>query len=391
MNQIKTDLKLINCDWLQLYCTNEDSLKMYSHSAYEVKSVNIQTRHFKIWEEIYQKGNRIATINRIPCSPILPKDMILVKFDNSFLYAGNLFVNVHQFLINLKLKLKSITRLDICLDFQKFNQFENPEKLLKNFLNGKYLKLGKSTFQTAGKTYIKIDKSEKNKYIIERENDIKILYDDFKISGKSNKSNKLQYIRFGGLNSNISYYLYNKTDELNEKTYKPYIVHSWELANYEKTNDVWRLEFTIKNSNAEIVDCETGEIKSLKSLEILKHENIVSVFWSLYDKYFQFVIKKGDSNKSRMKKLDLLTPDETPKIFHWDEPKKQSNRADKIFIKKMNSVNDELRAKSPHLLKSNKQLLENFIDNRDLRKWAYENGYVDELLTTKEYKYSNLK
>jgi hypothetical protein len=388
-NQTPNNLP-INVDWLQLYCTRPDDEVCFKTNYYEIKTLPIKTRHFNIWEEIYYQGRRIATINRVPCSPVLPKNMILVKFDNSYLYSGDIALNAKIFLEQMKLTLKSITRIDVCIDFQEFHNHRKPENLIKYFLSGQLLKKGKSQFQVNGKQEVKIPIKEKSNYIRESKNNIYIKLDEVQALGKNHHQVNLQYLKFGGQNSNIKYYLYNKTQEMQQKTDKPWIRQVHKIAEFEESEDVWRIEFSITNSNANLTDCETGEIIHLKNLECLKRQNIVALFWSLFSKYFVFLKVGSDSNKSRMKQIKLLDKPDMIRLFQWDVPKTKSDRADKIFIKKLHEHYDELRRLRPQLAESNDAIKKQYIEERNLNRWAFEKGFIDSPIPENPYKYAEI-
>jgi len=72
---------LLHCDWLQLNLVAPSDMDVKYHGFYEVKLLPYSTRHFKIVEEIFHHGQRIATVTRVPLSNIIEPDTILVKFD----------------------------------------------------------------------------------------------------------------------------------------------------------------------------------------------------------------------------------------------------------------------------------------------------------------------
>ena len=87
---------IVSVDWLQLNLTATPNLVVEYHQFYKVKLMPYSTRHFKIVEEIYRDGLRIATVTRVPLSNIIKSDTILVKFDNWLLYSVPLFEYVTQ-------------------------------------------------------------------------------------------------------------------------------------------------------------------------------------------------------------------------------------------------------------------------------------------------------
>ena len=58
--------------------------------------------------------------------------------------------------------------------------------------------------------------------------------------------------------SNVDTYLYNKTKEMQDKKYKPWIVEAWKRAGIDTSKDVWRLEFSLHNPRFIVRDNITG-------------------------------------------------------------------------------------------------------------------------------------
>ena len=197
-------------DWLQLHVSVDDKQLHAFNSSYNVKRLDYQTRHFKDLDEIYFGQKLVATCASNPHSKVLKKNMMLVKFDNAFLYQKELKFEIEYFLRMNKLKLEGISRIDIAHDFNLFFNDINPEDLIKRFLRGYYARLGKSKLSVFGE------------------------HGDF---------NVYEYLKFGSNKSLLSVYLYNKSTEMKEIKLKPWIFDTWKLCKLDVTKDVWRLEF----------------------------------------------------------------------------------------------------------------------------------------------------
>jgi hypothetical protein len=256
------------------------------------------------------RGEEFATIQEEPSSNILPKEAMIVKFSNRELYGQNLRGLVDAFLLDNNIKFKSITRLDLAIDFQKFATGDHPEKFIRKFMSCDYLKNGRG------------------KYCI---------------FGEQKQIHTFDYLRFGTKQSELNVYMYNKTKELEQVKDKPYIRKLWKEFGMIENKSVWRLEFSMKGKSCNFVDLDTGENFRL-DLSILDDNDLRKrVFSALLKQYFEFKKNDGTRNKTRMQTIVLfenfdvvLKPLYLPK-----EP--CSSKADKVFIKKLYQLDQELR------------------------------------------------
>lgn len=340
---------IINIDWLQLNCRS-DNYGYFKNQRFELKETEIRTRNFMIVDEFFVDNRKTATIARKPSSTALDANLILIKFDNWLLYQKNLKEIIIEYLNILQLRPINITRFDIALDFQTFNNGLYPETLIKGFMNAKYLKIGK------GKGSLHFN---------------------------HNYNFTSEYIRFGSNQSNICYYLYNKTKELNDVKKKPYIEDCWHENDFDMNKNTWRLEFSIKTGNVDIFNCETGEVEQIKDSEtkilnlnlILNFDFIQSLFYVLIKKYFTFY-RNTVGKKSRMPVIDLFGKFKIDKNLQYVTKKIENGRSDKIFLNKINSLNDELRfiANDNELVEAQKKLIKHFVGSRNLQKYAMNKG-----------------
>jgi hypothetical protein len=279
-------------------------------SLCKLKSTGLQTRQFRIVETLFFKNKPVATIQRNPHSNIIDPLTILVKFDNKFLYQNALHIAVSTVLSECNFRIHNISRMDVCIDFTTFIDIRRPETLIRKFASNTVRKLTKSKFT---------------------------------ISGMHIKKNSFEYIRFGSRTSNICYYMYNKTREMAEIKLKPWIQDLWKLNNMVGKSDVWRLEFSINNLNQSIFSKKTGEINIINSINIFEDNNYVELLNALICKYFRFKCGKIKSNVSRMNELCLFPQLCEKKNLKYVSFKMESSRSDKIFIKKLVQMNNEMR------------------------------------------------
>ena len=337
---------LIHVDWFQISAKRDTNFHPTKLLTLESKILPYQTRHFAKVEEIFQAGKRVCTIASKPHSPVIEPNVCLVKFDNWYLYCSNFLEEFHHILANLHMKFNNITRLDIACDFNKFDNGLNPENLIKRYLSGQYLKKGRGKF---------------------------------KLIGTNSRVLGMDYLRFGGATSPVSAYLYNKSKELKQAHFKPHIFESWEKNGIDVENDVWRLEFSINSSCKDFLETDTGAIISIRDLELLKEQNISHLFKILCKKYFQFHINEGKEVISRNEVLKLFKGKKSTVKYYSDPTKEESSKSDKVFVKKLAQLNEELRGQDFDLSIGCDSVLNYFVDSRDVRKWAHKKQSVKAL------------
>lgn len=330
-------------DWLQIHVKTPASISPKS-GRFSVELQDYQTRHFK---EVYEiqfltpagSLERCATLACKPHAAFLGGDMGLLKIENKYLYQSELIDFVNDLLREFNFHFHSISRIDLALDFQKFERI-SPENFIRKFVIGTYLKKHKAKFSVMGQHLAK---------------------------------NVFQYLRFGSKASEMNYYLYNKTQELAENKNKPWISELWEKAGFDLEADTWRLEFSLKSSCRDLVNIETGEVSPMKGMEILQADAAFRLFKVLFKKYFCFVRnRQGVERKDRMTEVELLILDKPPVIIMRVSDKLESNRMDKIVIRRMEAHNREMRQIDKNYYFYGARLLMEFIKKRSLLKWYME-------------------
>lgn len=300
------------------------------------------TRQMAIWEELFFEGRRIATITRQPLSNILPPNAHLIKFDNWFLYSGDVYQNILDVLINLQLKFKSISRMDLALDYTKHSNGWLPAQMVGKVLDGTIIKLGKQSFSA---------------------------------HGTNNTSLSFNGLKFGKADSPVSAYCYNKSLEMRDVKRKPWIEQKWSDENLDIKTDFWRLEFSCKASSIHFCDTDTAELLNMKHIETLKSKNLNEIFLALRAKYWDFVKCSGDSNKSRRPRIRLFAKAHTSVFTYMQNLSTESNRTEKILIHKLSDMYQELREVSPLLADSLKDAQYVMHQRYDLLEWSIRKGF----------------
>jgi len=338
---------LLQLDWLQGVIEHKGFPNMQFASKYRPVKLNIKGKIFmQVWN-IYESATHICTISFQPNSPILPADLVSIKFSNGFLYCTNLKERVINFFNENNIVLKYWSRIDIAHDFLTFYNKLLPNNLIKRTKRDIYLKCGYSKSSTI---------------------DTQIKFTEY------------QYIRYGSYNCDVSVKLYNKTMEMQQKEWKKHIANSWEKCGFHYDDTVWRLEFNINNCRKYYLNKDTGEIFNLNDIDILEPYNVALLFNYLTIKYFSFKINNYKANKSRMKYLKIM------ELINWDEnliefeSVAQAGKCDKIAAKVMYEHNKNVREfthpNENHFI----YVLRQFLKDKGLTKWGIEKGYI-----TKDY------
>ena len=293
-------------DWLQINATGRMSDSVIAQLELQPYS----TRVFKSVYILKAFTEDIATIACNPLSPVIPTDTHLIKFHNKLLYSSDLKERVQYTLGWLGLSFKGLSRIDIAHDFNKFANNLLPHNLINKFLLRKWLHVGKQAF---------------------------------KVFGQGGVNQSFEYLRFGSNNSELAVYLYNKSIELQQVKDKPWIREFWSQIGVNQSNDVWRLEVSLKGNRLHYVDELSGNIERLSLSNIFDQLFLHQLYFSLVDKYFKFVRPETNSNVSRMKQVKLF--DECYNKFDFIKlnDKKESDRSIKIFIKKLEEFNSIVR------------------------------------------------
>lgn len=346
---------VLHCDWLQLHLKRLDKLSTHFHRHYTVKKLDFSTRHFALIEEFYVMNRRVATLTSKPLSGILDPDSYLVKFDNWVLYDKRFREIVSDFLRLNEFEFISCSRVDFCADFNEFFNGMHPETFIRKYMYRKFLKTGKAkgvrpTFDQG-----------KDKHIY---------------SG----------LKFGSNLSEVTYYLYNKSKELREVKMKPWIVKSWRAGGLkvaedynDHTSDVWRLEFSLKSGTKLLVNALTGEFDIFATMEIIKSEYMAKCFSILCLKYFTFVWNDGQVRKDRMRALKLFDLKRGIEVLVDTVNMKDSTRSDKIFIKKLHELNNEMRGRDFFMSVEMDKYKHTIISEKHLESWAMKKGINTDL------------
>lgn len=308
--------RTLQVDWLSLYCKGRPAIVERFDLRFE--KVKFGTQHFKDFVRLIdtETNEYIGDMQYNPKTPIIPDDAVIMRFENRQLYKEDWQSLVNETVFKMNFDIKNISRIDICADFQSFANKLLPQNLIKGFVENRYLKVGVKKYALQGEQVY---------------------------SG----GHKYAYLRFGKRDSGVAVYLYNKSLEMREVKNKPYIVETWRKAGFREDRDVWRLEFSVDPSKIKIFGKNNDfelELYKLIQHSLMTERQIAELFDTLVEKYFDFRINDANTRIDRMERVKLFKniPTETLRVKAVTDHA-QSNRMDKILVKKLTNYAKECR------------------------------------------------
>lgn len=316
--------RCVNIDWLQVYCREPYPYNLdadyFERQGYTVERRDYGTPQYREMFTVFQDGFPFIEVRRNPYSikangGIFDKNACHLRLTNRSCYAPTPIDDLRKFIIAHNYEYISISRIDICLDFNFFDFGDKPEKVLQNYMERKLSKINQCNIGAHGKD---------------------------RWDGRLWNS-----LSWGSKNSMISTKMYNKSLELKETHDKFYIRDAWKEAGLRTDIDVWRVEFSIKSDMKGLVKLDTGEFIDNTLTNYDDRHKCLFRFHALADKYFHFkYVEVQDNGKLRRKDrcrdkvLFIISRDEQAykpaRLTKQHEP----NRTDKILVNRLYSIAD---------------------------------------------------
>lgn len=350
---------IVSIDWLQFFCDFSDFVPALPY-VYEVLDV-----HARVWSEcgvLSVCGRPLAHISRAPYSSVICPTSGVLKIDNAVLYMANAVDVIENLLATNHIRILSLTRIDICGDFTRICN-QQPGEVIRAILSGKWLRVGQSRFYGRGEDLWKL------RGIRQVSAHCWCAENSFEFLGSANTAERFTYLRYGSRSSEVCVYLYNKSLELRQVKDKPYIRRLWD----EETRDVWRLEFSLKGKHVCHIEREMRRGLPTKWQGYFCPLVRSVVYSALCQKYFDIRENTKQVRKDREKRVTLFQS--LPSVKWQREPSRAtpSNRADKIFLRKLAEVHKEIYDKSAgsSVCKAF-ELGREYAKLKDLAKWCEE-------------------
>lgn len=344
-------MHLVSIDWLSIYC---DCYHMQQSGDFAFNREPYGTSVYADMYTILYGGDEVAILTCNPRSSALKAGTGILKFLNPELYKPRLPFLVDKLLSDCSIEFLSISRLDLCADFNHFVAYPNMQDFFQDFLTLKILKIGAAKYKVCANAMT----TQQHEY--------------FKMIGLQSSQHTYQYLRFGSKVSKVSAYLYNKTQEFRDVKRKNYIAAAWKANGIEEEKEVWRLEFSLKGDGIKFINNETGECLQKDLDMVLNIERRVQLYNALYLKYWQFRVNDGQQRKDRMKSADLLPITHSillPVVIQCSDV---TNREQKRMISAVERTYDEVRAKRRTRDMELEHSIQQLADFTGLRRWHTE-------------------
>lgn len=335
-------MRILNIDWLEIYCIEQidepRNAEFFRTQGFEVIERDYGTPIYKEMFTICENGNPYIEIRRNPYSlksmgGIMQDGSCHIRLCNESCYHDNPIDEMRTFILTYDFVYKSIARIDICLDFNTFDNGWTPQRFINSYMRSNISKVNQTNVSCHGS-------------------------DNW--DGRSFNS-----LKWGAVTSPISTKLYNKTLEMKQGEDKSYIRQWWqcggdfvgmaikpeEVTGLDMTKDVWRLEFSIK-AQAQARKRKSGneEKFTLHLFDYDTKEKLWQRFCELYEMYFDFRKKEYVYDEKKQERhLKRKYDCKRIKLFDFSDrcikykparKPRQKKRPDRIYKIMMNRISD---------------------------------------------------
>lgn len=296
--RLLTNRRCVNLDWLEVHA-REPADRPMNADFYRSRGVFVTEREYgtRVYREMFvldgTDGQPLIEIRRNPASQgvngIHDATECHIRLVNRGCYFDNAAEAFEKFLKDFGYVEWRISRVDLCLDFTRFDYGDDPQAFVRRYFKHKYAKINQGRISSHG------------------------------ADGWSGQ--EWNSLSWGSNHSAITTKMYDKTMELYDKktsTFKkPYIRQAWCIAGLVDdwqhcTKNgvpvkVWRVEFSIRSSVKNWVPIEIdGKQRNYQSirntLDCYKgRDRILVMFASLANHYFRFKKYSPLKRKDRCK------------------------------------------------------------------------------------------
>ena len=331
----------LSIDWLSLYCLYKDRSEAWCgvsgksdtlDAAYpwRYRVADYGTRQYKVLTFVDMPNEQggwddFAEVQSAPCSKVLNSSSVIVRLNNRVLYRPDMWQLLDKFLSDNSFIFHSISRIDICADFNDFAHIA-PLMLISRFANKELRHIGRGV----GALYFNHGVFAKTD-----ENGSKTAAKEYGVNYTG--------LSFGTHSSDARVYLYNKSFELFTQGDKPWIVDRWRSIGLDIRN-VWRLEISIKSKACTFKDKLTaGKVKIDISNTRDNAGELAKIYHTFVRRMFSFIVNRpGITNVTREPRLELFNCDPCY-IRHTIRNISRGTRTEKMIIKALYLLGDMYR------------------------------------------------
>lgn len=288
--------RCVNLDWLEVHA-REPIAQPRNAEYFMALGFVVHVREYgtRVYRQMFviegTDGESLLEVRRDPASQgvngIHDPNECHIRLKNRTCYFDDAAAAFNNFLINNGYTDIRISRVDICLDFVKFDKGDDPQAFIRRFMRHKYAKINQGRISA---------------------------YGEDTWTGKDWNS-----LSWGSKSSAVTTKIYNKTLELydpkSNSFSKPYIRQQWLecgfIDNYARvTKDeqlvyVWRVEFSLRSSVKNWIPIEIdGIAKNYQSIRntlecYMGRDKLLVMFASLSQHYFHFKKYRKNQRKDR--------------------------------------------------------------------------------------------
>lgn len=297
---VPSSQRCVNLDWLEVHCF-EPSNDPHDATYFRRAGLEVVEREYgtRVYKEMFtisdRRGNPFVEVRRNPYSQgfqgVHAAEECHLRLVNAACYYDDAALRLQNFMDTYGYTFNRISRVDICLDFEKFDEGDDPAKFLSRYLRQVYSKINQGNITAHGTD---------------------------RWDGQLWNS-----VSWGSPSSAIGTKFYNKTQELYDPTSgtfkKPHIRYAWlqcglidDFHKVLKKNEdgwyqpqIWRIEFSIRSSVKKWFTIElNGKERNYQSirntLEMYDcREKLVTLFAALQQHYFHFKHYEKGKRKDR--------------------------------------------------------------------------------------------
>ena len=314
--------RCINLDWLEVHCLepfgqprNADYFRGLGYVVHEREyGTRVYREMFTIED---QNGLPFIEVRRNPASQgiggIHLAEECHLRLTNRACYYDDAAQLMQDFIEAYGYEFNRISRVDICLDLERFDTGDDPQAFLRRYMKHKYAKINQGNIHAHG--------------------------------AEAWSSLNWNSVSWGAPSSDIGTKFYNKTLELfnpHDGSYsKPYIRWAWYQCGLVddpslmlKTKDgvqytpqIWRIEFSVRSSVKKWFVIElNGKQKDYQSIrntleQYNSREKLLTLFASLAQHYFHFKYLQWEVSKDAagFHELKARRKDRCPdkQLFRW--------------------------------------------------------------------------
>lgn len=292
------EARCINIDWLEVHAREPlhaiRGVQYYESKGYDVEVRDYGTRVYRqMFTLLAPNGEPLLEVRRDPASVglngIHDINECHIRLCNRTCYFDNAASFLRKFLNDNGYTDVRISRIDLCLDFERFDLGDDPQAFVRRYFKHRYAKINQGRIASHG--------------------------------ADTWTGQEWNSLAWGSKTSSVTTKMYNKTMELYDPKFdrygKPYIREAWfrcglidDIQRVTKNGlpvNVWRVEFSLRSAVKNWVPIELdGESRKFQSLKNTIdcydcREKLLVMFASLAQHYFHFKKYETGKRKDRCK------------------------------------------------------------------------------------------